>query len=346
MRRRVAVPLGVLALVVATLGAPTSPAFGATALGVRAQVAPALTAQMPVVRLTFTRAVTAARLPALVTRPRVATLWRQIGPRDVEAVVAGRVAPGVAYVVAVPTSATCARRCAFTGVRQVRTAAPSDLALLDQVLAALHYLPLTFTANDPTADLTALTPGLFTWAYPALPARLRALWSAGSDNVVLRGALMAFQSDHALAPTGVVDAATWRALDAAIAAGAHDPHPYAYVDVTEASPESLTLYVSGRVRYRARVNTGISISPTQLGTYPVYLRYRTQVMRGTNPDGTTYADPVAWVSYFYGGDALHQFYRANYGWPQSLGCVEMTASDAQTVWPYTPIGTLVTVRAA
>ena len=54
---------------------------------------------------------------------------------------------------------------------------------------------------------------------------------------------------------------------------------------------------------------------------------------------------MTWVSYFHGGDALHQFYRASYGWPQSLGCVEMTLSDAKYVWPYTPIGTLVTVRA-
>ena len=47
-------------------------------------------------------------------------------------------------------------------------------------------------------------------------------------------------------------------------------------------------------------------------------------MSGTNPDGSHYADPVTWVSYFNGGDALHQFYRSTYGWPQSLGCVEMT----------------------
>jgi lipoprotein-anchoring transpeptidase ErfK/SrfK len=49
------------------------------------------------------------------------------------------------------------------------------------------------------------------------------------------------------------------------------------------------------------------------------------------------------VSYFNGGDALHGFIRASYGWPQSLGCVEMPFASAKTVFPYTPIGTLVTV---
>jgi hypothetical protein len=76
----------------------------------------------------------------------------------------------------------------------------------------------------------------------------------------------------------------------------------------------------------------------------VYLRYTTQTMSGTNPDGSHYSDPgIPWVSYFNGGDALHGFIRYSYGYPQSLGCVEMPFASAKTVWPSTPIGTLVTV---
>ena len=44
-----------------------------------------------------------------------------------------------------------------------------------------------------------------------------------------------------------------------------------------------------------------------------------------------------------GGDALHQFDRASYGTPQSLGYVEMPLEEAAQVYPYTPIGTLVTI---
>ena len=67
-------------------------------------------------------------------------------------------------------------------------------------------------------------------------------------------------------------------------------------------------------------------------------------MTGTNPDGSKYSDPgVPWVSYFNGGDALHGFDRPGYGWAQSLGCVEMAPSNAEVVYPLTPIGTLVTV---
>jgi lipoprotein-anchoring transpeptidase ErfK/SrfK len=50
-----------------------------------------------------------------------------------------------------------------------------------------------------------------------------------------------------------------------------------------------------------------------------------------------------WISYFNGGEAIHGFNRATYGFPQSVGCVEASNDDAGKIWPYTPIGTLVTV---
>ena len=70
-------------------------------------------------------------------------------------------------------------------------------------------------------------------------------------------------------------------------------------------------------------------------------------MSGTNPDGSHYSDPnIPDVSYFNGGDALHGFTRAQFGFPQSLGCVEMPLEEAEAVYPYTPIGTPVTVNPA
>ncbi len=68
-------------------------------------------------------------------------------------------------------------------------------------------------------------------------------------------------------------------------------------------------------------------------------------MSGTNPDGTHYNDPgIRWISYFNRGDAIHAFTRSSFGTPQSLGCVELPLAAAAEVWPYTPIGTLVTVE--
>jgi hypothetical protein len=75
----------------------------------------------------------------------------------------------------------------------------------------------------------------------------------------------------------------------------------------------------------------------------VYQKLPFQIMQGTNPDGSQYADPVKWVSYFDGGQAVHYFSRGSYGWPQSLGCVELPYGTAEQAYGYLPYGTLVTV---
>jgi lipoprotein-anchoring transpeptidase ErfK/SrfK len=49
------------------------------------------------------------------------------------------------------------------------------------------------------------------------------------------------------------------------------------------------------------------------------------------------------VAYFNGGDAVHGFVRARYGYPQSDGCVELPPSHAEVVYPMDYYGTLVTV---
>ena len=66
-------------------------------------------------------------------------------------------------------------------------------------------------------------------------------------------------------------------------------------------------------------------------------------MSGTNPDGSHYSDPVQFVAYFNGGDAVHYFLRGSYGSPQSLGCVELPWNSAAKAWPYLTYGSLVTV---
>lgn len=155
---------------------------------------------------------------------------------------------------------------------------------------------------------------------------------------------MRFQSDHNLLPTGEKSTASWHAIVTAAIEKRLDRSPYTYVYVNQSVPQSLKLFINGHVFFSTAVNTGISVSPTQNGTYPVYLRYTTTTMSGVNPNGQPYHDGgIPWVSYFHGGDALHGFLRSQYGYPQSLGCVEMTFAHAAIVWPHTPIGTLVSV---
>lgn len=347
--RRTWLALIVLSAVSFGLGAVPSPSGAAVhrdRLTVTAIVPATLHPSLPVVRLTFSSAVRAASLPPLTITPALATTWQQVAPNEVQAVATGAVAQATTYEVSVPDSATCAGSCEFTATTTDALSTDVTFTWEDQLLSELHYLPVTFTPGTP--QVTGSTPvnGTYTWEYPDLPPTLQSQWSVGQDNVILQGALRTFQSQHDLPVTGEIDTATWNELRNAANVGDVDPATYNYVDVTETLPETLTLYVAGQQFFQTLVNTGVAAAPTALGTYPVYERFTSTTMTGTNPDGSHYSDPgIPWVSYFHGGDALHGFIRATYGWPQSDGCVEMPFASAKTVFPYTPIGTLVTVRA-
>ena len=224
---------------------------------------------------------------------------------------------------------------------------------LRQMLAQLGYLPLKWAPQNPTGfqpdnvatELSAMyapPAGTFTWkkGYPSI---LTSFWG-GQSSLIMQGAIRAFQSNAGLTMTGVMTPAVWRDVVQAAAAGKGNPNGYTYALASKAIPETLTVWHDGRVIMRTLANTGIPVAPTADGTFPVYLRYSFQIMQGTNPDGSHYADPVSWVSYFDGGDAVHYFPRGYYGAPQSLGCVELPYAQAHFVWPYMTYGTLVTVQ--
>jgi Bacterial Ig-like domain/L,D-transpeptidase catalytic domain len=233
---------------------------------------------------------------------------------------------------------------------------------LAEILGQLGYLPLTwavagngafreqfssFTSDMPnvTQEAMAYDPpaGNFGWK-PGYPAQLHSLWSPDTAaNVVVRGGIMAFQSQHGMKIDGKVTQALWKALFKADEREQLNPDGYTYAVASKGSPETLTIWHNGHIVLRSLANTGIPIRPTVDGSFPVYLRLRFQIMSGTNPDGSHYADPVSYVSYFNGGDAVHYFPRGSYGSQQSLGCVELPLTQAREAYPYLTYGSVVTV---
>ena len=162
---------------------------------------------------------------------------------------------------------------------------------------------------------------------------------------MVRGAIMAFETAHGMTADGFPSMSVFGALLRDELAGRRAKGGYTYVFVDETLPQTLTLWHDGRIVLRTPVNTGIASRPTDLGTFPVYAHLTSTTMAGTNPDGSHYNDPgVPWVNYFSGGDAVHGFYRGSYGWPQSLGCVEVPVPTAEQIFPYVQVGTLVTVQ--
>jgi hypothetical protein len=233
---------------------------------------------------------------------------------------------------------------------------------LQQILAQLHYLPLTFTPAPgvrlPTtlagevATLGTPLKGTLSWRWPSTPAALKAQWRPGSLTVMVKGALMQFMSATESSFNGYTATdesasqlmdGTWKALLSAAAKNQVDPQPYSYVHVSENLPETLNLWENGRMVVTTPVNTGIPGRGTATGTYPIYVRYTVNQMKGTNPDGTKYDDTVYWINYFNGSDAVHGFPRGSYGWPQSLGCVELPLPASQVAFNHLAIGDLVTV---
>ncbi len=221
-----------------------------------------------------------------------------------------------------------------------------------QLLAELHYLPLTFTPTTPIDNTAASQSALafappagdFAMRYDSTPTELAALWAPGKLTAMTKGAIMAFENVHHLTIDGVAGPAVWSAMLQDAVAGALDPQPYSWAWTTTARPETLHIWRDGDFVFTSKANTGIPAAPTPKGSWPVFSRFRSQTMKGTNPDGTKYNDPgVPFISYFYQGDAIHGFQRASYGSAQSLGCVELPYSAAQTVWNLIDYGTVVTI---
>jgi L,D-transpeptidase catalytic domain/Bacterial Ig-like domain len=184
--------------------------------------------------------------------------------------------------------------------------------------------------------------GTFRWHH-GYPASLRSHWQPARPSLILKGAVLAFESQHGMTMNGIAGPAVWNAVFRAAQDGRANPSGYTYALASKADPETLTIWHAGHIVLRSAANTGIPVAPTTDGTFPVYLRYRFQIMRGLNPDGSSYADPVSYVSYFHAGEAVHYFPRGSYGFPQSLGCVELPIGAAAQAWPYLTYGSLVTV---
>ena len=260
---------------------------------------------------------------------------------------------GLSGVVSAAGASGGQRRNAGSNLSQSFTTRTFSTMRLQQLLAQLGYLPLTWTPTsspavspaDAKAELAAAyaaPAGTFSWQ-SGYPWNLTSQWKAGSGNILDVGAIRAFESVSGLTmdgtparPCGLTCSPRWpgaRTTPTATLTG----WP------TRTTRRTLTIWHNGQVVLKTLANTGIPASPTVDGTFPVYLKFYFSYMKGTNPDGSKYDDPVYYATYFNGGDAVHQFDRYSYGFYQSLGCVELPWDAAKTAYSYLNYGSLVTV---
>ncbi|HTA13959.1 MAG TPA: L,D-transpeptidase family protein [Solirubrobacteraceae bacterium] len=237
---------------------------------------------------------------------------------------------------------------------------------LQQILARLDYLPYeahSIHSEQASSSGEASNSGEVSSREPSSRAALTARYAFdppseaprarladapaleyGELDGTTKGALMVFQSDHGIEPTGTPESATWQALFKAAVHDERNHDSYTFVTVTESIPETLEVHRGNHVVLSTPANTGVAGAETAQGIFPIFSRFTSTTMVGTNPDGTKYSDPgVPWVNYFNGGDAVHGFPRGSYGTPQSNGCVELPISTAETVFGMLKLGDIVEV---
>jgi len=291
--------------------------------------------------------------PAPTLRPSVAGSWKALGDYEVFTPTS-TLQPCYSYALTVwaGTDALGDRPLGKAQSTHLQVACPGTLAL-QQALGRLGYLPYTVHAskgaNSGHARETRRQAARYAFDPPRGPlepdvADAPGLFYEHLDPTT-RGALMVFQETRGQDPTGTPTSATWASLLASETHAADDPRPYTFVTVSESIPETLEVHEGSHVALSTPANTGVPGATTEQGTFPIYARYVSTTMTGTNPDGSKYSDPgVPWVNYFNGGDAVHGFPRASYGTPQSNGCVELPIGTSQQVFGMLSIGDLVIVN--
>lgn len=220
---------------------------------------------------------------------------------------------------------------------------------LHQMLAQLGYLPVHFYHVTPTermfgSDIESPCASTWVWNFKHVPEPLRSVWDESTYNVITRAAVMTFQLEHGLPVDGFAGPLVFRTMELAVILNIHCLHPYTFVYVNQIVPQTITVWQEGKVAFRTVCSTGIAAAPTHLGTSVIYLRNREQTMTGETPSGGRYhVEHVPYVSFFHKGEAIHGLIRPQYGFPQSVGCVEVAIQDAKQIWSLTDYGTIVTV---
>lgn len=100
----------------------------------------------------------------------------------------------------------------------------------------------------------------------------------------------------------------------------------------------MTLYKYNQVIMATYISIGIDDTPTVVGTYNVWLKYKMDGMKSVV--GTIYHQydlaNVPWVMYYYGSYSIHgTYWHDNFGTQKSAGCTNATQGDAKYIFDLT-----------
>jgi lipoprotein-anchoring transpeptidase ErfK/SrfK len=113
-----------------------------------------------------------------------------------------------------------------------------------------------------------------------------------------------------------------------------------WIDV-DLSRQTLTAYENGVAVHAALVSTGLPQTPTPTGQFRIWIKFRTDDMEGPG----YHIEDVPYVMYFYKGYGLHGVtWHGNFGHPMSHGCVNLPTEEAEWLFGFADVGTLVNIH--
>ena len=113
-----------------------------------------------------------------------------------------------------------------------------------------------------------------------------------------------------------------------------------WIDI-DLTAQRLTAYEGSTAVRSTLVSTGLPGTPTPTGQYRIYVKYTAADMSGPG----YYLPAVPYTMYFYRGYGLHgTYWHSNFGHPMSHGCVNLPTPEAQWLFNWASVGTLVNIH--
>lgn len=114
------------------------------------------------------------------------------------------------------------------------------------------------------------------------------------------------------------------------------------VDLAE---QSLAVYENGQIVFATVIASGLKPFWTRPGLFQIYEKKLTENMRTSDLTDYYYLDNVPWTMYFDKARALHgAYWRTRFGYPQSHGCINLSAGDSHWLYNWANVGDYVYVH--
>lgn len=113
-----------------------------------------------------------------------------------------------------------------------------------------------------------------------------------------------------------------------------------WIDI-DLSEQTLRAYDGTQLQATFLVSTGIDKYPTETGQYRIDVKWPYSDMRGDD----YFLPDVPYSMYYYGDFSIHgTYWHHNFGTPMSHGCVNMDTNDAEWLFNWASVGTLVNIH--